>query len=523
MSAAPWWQEGPSLRYRVALSVLSGLLLAAAFPPVGMWPAAVVAVALATVAWWRAAPGTALVTGYIGGLVFHLLLLWWIRVLGLDAWLALSLGWSIWWLPLSLAVAYATWWRWWPLAVPGLWVLGEALRARAPWGGFPWGKLAFSQADSPWAQWAAIGGAPLVSWMTALVGSAAVAAWIAYRCKQWPKVIGALVAASLTVVFASLLPIPTTGQGSPPTAQMAVIQGGVPRTGLDFNAQRRAVLNNHVEQTVALAEAVEAGKEPPPIAVIWPENSSDVDPYVDLQAAQAITRAVDAIGVPVLVGAVVAAGEDMLWNVGAVWEPGTGPTQTYIKQHPVPFGEYLPGRQWLSQWITRFDRIPKDFARGEAPGVLDLGPVRVGDVICFEIAYDALVRDTVRAGARILVVQTNNATYGGTAQPAQQVEMSRLRAIEHGRDVLVAATSGITAVIDPSGRITAELPELTSGWINERVVLRDDLTIADRVQWAPEAVVSLLGLWGAMAGWRCRRRSIHQHELPAGRTLESTS
>ncbi|MDV7390524.1 nitrilase-related carbon-nitrogen hydrolase, partial [Arthrospira platensis SPKY1] len=99
----------------------------------------------------------------------------------------------------------------------------------------------------------------------------------------------------------------------------------------------------------------------------------------------------------------------------------------------------------MTSWISRFERIPKDFDRGDRPGILQLGPVVVGDVICFEISYDGLVRQTVRAGARVIVVQTNNATYGGTSQPAQQIAMSQLRAVEHGRDVLVAATSGITA------------------------------------------------------------------------------
>jgi apolipoprotein N-acyltransferase len=523
MTTPSWVANGPNTRMRVVFAVMSGLLLAAAFPPVGVWPAAVLGVALATAAWWRASAKTALFVGYTGGLVFNLLLLTWMQVLGTDAWLILAIGWSIWWLPLALAVAYATWWRWWPVAVPGLWVLDEALRSRMPWGGFPWGTLAFSQADSPWAAWAAVGGTPLVSWLVAFVGCLLVFLVVSWRTNSVRGMAASLGTVMATVVTAWLLPLPVSGQGEVPYAQMALIQGGVPRTGLDFNAQRRAVLNNHVNRTIELSQAVAAGEEPTPVAVIWPENASDVDPFVDQQAAAAISQATDAVGVPVLVGAVVSATDTTLWNVGVVWEPGEGPTQTYVKQHPVPFGEYLPGRQWLQQWITRFDRIPKDFDRGDAPGVLELGPVTVGDVICFEIAYDGLVRDTVRAGARVLVVQTNNATYGGTSQPAQQVEMSRIRAIEHGRQVLVAATSGITAVIDPQGTITAELPELSSGWLNERVALRDDLTLADRVQWAPEAALSVLGLMGAVVGWKHRRtHDLHQSESTM-RPLESTS
>ena len=175
----------------------------------------------------------------------------------------------------------------------------------------------------------------------------------------------------------------------------------------------------------------------------------------------------------------------------------------------MPFGEYLPGRSLVTSLVSRFERIPKDFTPGDTSGVLQLGPVRIGDVICFEIAYDTLVRDTVRDGAQVLVVQTNNATYGGTYQLAQQVAMSQLRAVEHGRSVLIAATSGITAIIDPAGNVVAELPENLPGWLVDSVPLRESLTVADRVGWWPELAWSALGLtaWIIAAGQRRSRRA----------------
>lgn len=452
------------------------------------------ALALATVAWWRAPWRKAMWVGYLGGVAFHALLLVWIRVLGWDAWVVLTLFWSLWWLLLAPVVAVVTWLRWWPLAVPGVWILVEALRARMPWGGFPWGKIAFAQSDSVFTPWAAIGGAPLVSALVVLAGTLGLWAIFAMRNAQ-PRGAAAAVAGVAAISLSGLLiPLPTAGQGSPSQETLAVVQGSVPRTGLDFNSQRRAVLNNHISVTEELAAAVAAGEEAAPSAVIWPENASDVDPYRDVQAAAAISEVVDLIGVPVLVGAVVAASPTTLHNIGIVWEPGEGPTDTYLKQHPVPFGEYLPGRSLVTSLVSRFERIPKDFVPGDTSGVLQLGPVRIGDVICFEIAYDTLVRDTVRDGAQVLVVQTNNATYGGTSQPAQQVAMSQLRAVEHGRSVLIAATSGITAIIDPAGNVVAELPEFVPGWLVDSVPLRDSLTVADRVGWWPELAWSAVGL-----------------------------
>lgn len=490
---------------RALLSVVSGVLLALAFPPFGWSWSAPLAIAVATMAWWRARVRTAMWVGYLGGCAFHLILLFWIRVLGLDAWLVLSFFWSLWWLGLAPAVAALTRLRWWPLLVPTAWVLFEALRGRLPWGGFPWGKVAFAQADSVFTPWAAIGGAPLVTAVVATVGTVGLYAAGQLLTGRFRPAAAALLGGLVLTLVGPAIPLPTSSQAG--SSELAVVQGSVPRTGLDFNAQRRAVLSNHVAVTQELAESVAAGRSAAPEAVIWPENSSDVDPYRDPQAAALISSAVDAIGVPVLVGAVVSASPDTLHNIGIVWEPQTGPTETYIKQHPVPFGEYLPGRDLLTRFISRFDRIPKDFAPGTEAGVLQLGPVTVGDVICFEIAYDTLVRDTVRGGAQVLVVQTNNATYGGTSQPAQQVAMSQLRAVEHGRAVLIAATSGITAIIDPAGEVIAELPEQEAGWLASAVPLRESLTVADRLGWVPELLLCLVAAgawaWAVIA----RRRS----------------
>ena len=496
---------------RTVAAISGALLIAVAFPPFHLAFLAPVGVAVTTGAWWRASRWTAVGTGVIAGIAFNLVLLRWISVLGIDAWLALSLVMGLWWILMALGVAAITWWRWWPVGVASMWVLQEALRGRVPWGGFPWGRLAFAQTDSTFTAWASLFGAAAVTAVTALVGALMLLVVRALRQQEWQGAVAGAIGAVAITVLGALIPLPTAGQGAPDRSTLAVVQGGVPRVGLDAMAQRRAVLNNHVNATLELAEQVAAGKQPAPAAVIWPENSSDVDPYVDPMAIAGINEAASAIGVPILVGAVLAAPTDGLWNVGIVWNPGFGPADFYIKQHPVPFGEYLPGRDILTRLISRFERVPKDFLPGDRPGVLMLNDVRIGDVICFEIAYDAVVRDVVRAGGRVLVVQTNNATYGGTAQPAQQVAMSQLRAVEHGRAVVIAATSGITAVVAPDGRIVAQLPEFVSDSLVVDVPLRDDLTLASRLTIWPEVLISVLALLGWVAGARERRRRIRSN------------
>jgi len=199
-------------------------------------------------------------------------------------------------------------------------------------------------------------------------------------------------------------------------------------------------------------------------------------------------------------------GPDHVSNTGIVWSPSTGPGERYVKRHPVPFGEYIPFREQLSGITDRLDQIPRDFVAGPEPGVLDVGPVRVGDVICFEVAYDGLVRDVVDGGARVLVVQTNNATYNGTGQTEQQLAMSRLRAVEHGRSVLVAATSGISAVVMPDGRVVQRSGELTTQTLVADVPLRAGRTVADRFGAWTEWVLAALGLVAAAVGLVRRRQ-----------------
>jgi apolipoprotein N-acyltransferase len=250
------------------------------------------------------------------------------------------------------------------------------------------------------------------------------------------------------------------------------------------------------------------------VAVIWPENSSDIDPLRNPDAAAQIDRAADAIGAPILVGAVLRNPDDpptddhpgTIHNVALVWDPVTGPGDGYVKRHPVPFGEYLPFRGLLTRFITRFERIPRDFAPGDEPGFLQLGPVPVGVVICFEIAWDGLVRDAVRAGGQVLVVQTNNATYGLTGQPEQQLAISRLQAITAGRTTLVAATSGISAVIQPDGSMPWRTEQFVADSTVVDVALRSGQTPAIRVgPWTEVGGALLLAALLALGSWSAQR------------------
>ncbi|MGH8867381.1 MAG: apolipoprotein N-acyltransferase [Actinomycetes bacterium] len=489
---------------RPALAAGGGLLLAAAFPPVGLWPLAVPAVAVLSLAVHGQQARRGALLGLAYGVAFFLPLLEWMRVIGTDAWVGLSLLEGGFVAVLGAGLAVTSRLRAWPLAGAALWVAAELARAHLPFGGFPWGRLAFAQTASPLTPYAALGGAPLVTAATALAGTLLAAALLALYARHARPAVVALAALVALPALATLVPTPTDADR---TVRAAVVQGDVPRSGLDFLGQRQAVLDNHVEVTERYARRLDAGDLPRPDLVVWPENSSDIDPYTDPGAYDLIDGAVSAVGVPTLVGAVVSGPDrDLAYNTGIVWTPGQGPGRTYVKRHPVPFGEYIPFRDVLADQIDRLARIPRDFAAGERPGVLRVGPATVGDVICFEVAYDGLLRDVVAGGADVIVVQTNNATYGRTGQPAQQLAMSRLRAVEHGRAVLVAATSGISAVIAPDGEVVRRSREFVPAVLTAAVPLRDGRTVADRVGTAPEWAMAALGLGALLVAVRARRR-----------------
>ncbi len=473
---------------RQVLALGSGLLLDLAFPPHDLWWLAPVSVALLTACVRGQSVRRGGWLGMLHGLGFFVpLLVWAGTIAGPLAWLALALMEACFLALLGAALAVVTRLESWPLWTAALWVGEEALRDRLPFGGFPWGRLAFSQGASLLTPLAAVGGAPLVT-----LGVAAVGAVLVTR----PRLACAL--APVLVLVALVVPVPTGGE----QVTVAVIQGNVPRSGLEAFAQRAAVLGNHVAATEELAAQVRAGTVPRPDLVIWPENASDLDPYTDPEAATLIMRAVTAIGVPVLVGAVTDGPGRYVSNRGIVWDPVTGAGASYVKRHPVPFGEYIPYRSLVRKITSKVDLVPRDFARGARPGVLTVGPVRLGDVICFEVAYDGVVRDVVTGGGRLLVVQTNNATFGRTGETSQQLAMGRLRAVEHGRAVLVAATSGVSAVIAPDGSLQARSKVFTRDLIVQKITVRSGETLATRLGWWPELALALAGLGALLAAAR---------------------
>jgi apolipoprotein N-acyltransferase len=511
--------------WRTLLALGGGLALLLSFPGFHLPALAVLAPAALALAVRGQRFRSGLWLGLVLGLAFFVPVLSWTGVyVGSLPWLALAAAEAVNVALLGGAAALTSRLPLAPLWTACLWVAEEAVRGRFPFGGFPWGRLGLSQTSGPLLSLAAYGGVPLVTFAVALLGALLAAAAVTLA-RAWRssgddvpgtirpaalRTAALLVAGVLAVpALAGLAWLPLPGSSltaGGPSRAVAVIQGNVPRAGLDFNAQRRAVLDNHVRATIDLAAQVRNGDAAQPDLVIWPENSSDIDPFDNADAATQIDRAAIAIGAPILVGAVVDGPGRYASNTAIVWDPLTGPGQTYVKRHPVPFAEYIPDRAFFRLFSDKVDLVRQDFRAGARPGTLDVDGARIGDVICFEIAYDGIVRDVVRHGTGVLVVQTNNATFGFTDESEQQLAISRVRAVEHGRSVVIAATSGISAVIAPDGTVARSSSLFTpDAWVSQ-IAQRRSTTVADRVGAVPEWVLTGLGVAALVAVLTPRQR-----------------
>jgi apolipoprotein N-acyltransferase len=500
--------------WTVSAAVLGGLALAAAFPPTGIWPLAPAGPALLVLALWRRSLRSSLALGVIFGLALFVPLLSWLTNVATYAWLTLAAAEAVVFGLLCAAQRLLLRLPAWPLAVAGWWVMAEALRARWPYA-FPWGRLAMSQAGAPTSAWAALGGAPLLTFLLALAGAAL--AWLLLAARRRP-ILPALasVVASGLLAGGALLPADPRPAGAP-TVVIAAVQGNVPHArSLTRLLRATTVTANHANATQQLARDVNAGHRPAPDLVIWPENSTDIDPTLYPPVYATISAAVDAINRPVLVGEVLRHPQR---NAGQLWMPGRGPGATYIKRQLVPFGEYIPFRGLLSRITSLVALQPHDFTPGHRAVVFGVGRIRLGDVICYEVAFDGLVSSEVRAGANLLAVQSNDATFevdGNSAESRQQIAMARLRAVESNRAVVYASTTGESAIIAPDGSILAHSGTWQRAVLEARVPLINSLTLADRVGAWPEAVIITLTLgalaWAAGAALSRRRAA----SRPAG-------
>ena len=399
---------------------------------------------------------------FIFAATLNLIVLHWSSTfVGSVPWIILALGLSIFYLPLALVS------RWGMTSYPLIFIMLEEVRNRFPFGGFGWVRIAYTQADAPFSKIAAIGGASGLSALAVLSGL------ILY--------FGAKREFSLVTFLPFLLLFVPVNLTVTSATNVLMVQGNVPQMGLDFNSRAKAVFNNHFERT-----QVELAKNSNVDFVLWPENSVDVDPFVN----QDVKKALDSVQKPLIIGAILGKGNKFL-NTSILWGGELPPI--YIKQHLTPFGEYIPLRSLASLISPYTDRVT-DFEPGQAQVLFKVKDAVIAPIICFELVDDQLLHEAALS-SNILAVQTNSATFGMSAESAQQLSITRVRAIEHGRNIVSVSTTGYSAVIDYQGKVLQQTSMGTADTIRAEVDVLRGQTPRDKAgDWALIGVLFALML-----------------------------
>ncbi len=487
-TALPTWAA-------VLLAAGAGAILDAGFPDRGWWILAPVGVILMLLALLGRGPWSGLLVGMVAGLSFWLIHISWLTLyLGPVPWLALAVLQAIFFgAGLALiALVLRAGPRIWPSApgrlgvvpvvVAGLWTAREALAAVWPYGGFAWGRVALSQSESPFG--------PLIAWV-GMSGLSFILVWLSALIVQLLREyrLGRLLRTGIAIgAIALLLAIPAWPTIQTGTTRLAAVQGASD-AGLFARFAPGQILSDHASATLPLVgEKVDF--------VVWPENSSDIDPTRSADAANVSDHISREMNAPLVTGTIMER-DGKFYNSSLLWKSGQGAVALYDKVHPVPFAEYMPDRSFWRPFAPELvDLVWRDYEIGTRGNVFDINGILAGIAICFDIADDQLVREMIDGKAQIILAQTNNADFGRTDESVQQLAIARLRAIEAGRTVVNISTVGSSAIITPDGKTLDSLPTWEPGAMVQTVPLSDTVTPAMRVGRGIEWLVSGLGLSG---------------------------
>lgn len=441
---------------RAALfAAIGGAIGFLAFPPYGPGILIFVAVGLFLAALRIAgSPRHGLLLGAVYGLVFFGGLMWWMYLLEFIALILIP----------ALAAFFAVYGYWltrcndrspntWLVLAVGGWAVMELVRYRFPFGGIEWGANGYALSDQAVTRWPASAlGTSGLTVLVVLISALALYAGM----RQWHKSLWSGVAVVGLALAAPILSGALFGLGGvsiePDGPQESIIQGSTPCPFEKCVNERLGTFEQHL----ALTESLEPGDQ---WVTVWPEGStgsSNADPVQNPAIGEAISDQAARLASWFVVGGDRPISAESWINANVYFNPEGEIVGEYRKQHGVPFGEYIPFRP-LFEWIPALDRVPRDMIPGDGPLVVDTGEFMLGSVISFEGGFSRYALQNRRNGADIIVVNTNNASYGPDAPVSDQfIGMTRMRAVENGVPLVHAAVTGKSALITSTGRIVGE-------------------------------------------------------------------
>jgi apolipoprotein N-acyltransferase len=451
---------------RYALAITSGVIISSAFAPWSLWWAAPLGIALLCEQ-CNNDPRRALRYTFIAALTLQIIHLHWTSIyVGSIPWLLLAVCEA-----LFFTLPFLLWKGQSKIGFLAAWLSGEWLIARVPYEGFGWSRVGFI-GSGPTLNFAYWGGPTLIAAANVIMALLLQKMYAEWRLgERIQSSVGAILLLALVFTGSAL---PTSPIKSEKQITISGVQGNVPRLGLDFNAQRQAVLQNHIDLTLSSAELRKSD------LVVWPENASDVDPLIQ-PARSLIEESSRAVGRPILLGGVSRSAGKGLRNISLLVTPegGIDPSSIYTKRHLAPFGEYLPLRS-IAEAITPSATRIEDMTPGKGEILYRVRNVAISPVICFEVLDDQLLTEKSKE-AELFAVLTNSATFGTTPQSLQQLAISRVRSIEHGRAIISISTSGVSALIDPRGKITSQTKVFHSDVITQTLGAQSRISPSDAI------------------------------------------
>jgi apolipoprotein N-acyltransferase len=447
------------------LQVVAGALYSLSFKPVGLWFFAPIALALQIYLLRRYRKPE--IQSFLFAFTSGLLILSWSRTfVGVLPWIALAVLQGILAIPIGVIARYTKSFAAITFAILAM----EEVRARFPFGGFSWTKIAFSQVDSPLAPLVSVSGMIGLSLATLVLAQALLHP----RLKNFAVVL---------FLFLCAIALPEPGEGRP-QLQVRAIQGGVPERGLEFNKRAEAVLDNHIDVTKRNFAASDE-------VILWPENAIDIDPTRESVELKLRNLALET-GKPLIAGAIL--NREKLYNATILFNSSGEVESTYIKRYLTPFGEYIPLRRFVSLFSPHTDRVT-DFSSGDSLVVHRLPQAEISSVICYELLNDGLLRQAATNSA-LLVVHTNSATFSGSSEGEQQLSITRLRAMEAGTSIASISTTGPSAIIDARGEVMSKLADGEIGSLSAGVSLHQNVSLSHRLGgYLPISVLLLTLIW----------------------------
>ena len=461
-------------------AIIAGLLYFLSFPPYDFWY--LIFPALYLFYYSLLSSKKSFLSGFIFGCVAYGVILLGIQSIGLEAWIPLTFLMGLMYGVFSKLFSYLN-----TKSGNNFYVLLAALavfdliRAYFPFGGFPWGfpstVLLTGLIDSPlffevpliFRNFGPTGSSFLLQSLPLVI---ALGVFSKNISKNYLKDYSIFLLIIFTI-FISNYVVNDHQHTQIDTSELniTIVQGNSPCPGAKNRCsnERQRIYDSHLAQTQSLEGNFDL--------VVWPESSTGFnnDPGIHSRVQNDISTEALRLDSYFLIGGDRPVQKEYFENYGIFINREGEVVDQYLKQHPVPFGEYIPFRKYLD-WIPSLALVPRDMIRGDGQKIFIVNDTKISTVISFEGSFQRYIRNSVLDGAELVVILTNQASYGESGMSDQFILMSRANAISNERPIVHAAITGKSAFIDHNGKVISQTELFETTTLNEKLEVRQTET-----------------------------------------------